>query len=812
MKKMFVVYALLTLVYTINTDAQTRNSDNIQRYIERYRSLAMSEQQRTGIPAAIKLAQAIHESGAGTSPLAVQANNHFGLKCKSDWTGATFLHTDDRRDECFRKYNMDFESYQDQSNYLKSNPRYASLFQLSVTDYAAWAFGLRKAGYATNAQYPQLLIKLIEDYRLQEYTYAAMGNTGLVDNNVASNNNSRRNNRSQQQYTQPAENNYSRDTRDSYNRYNYSNNNSYNNNSNSYNNNYGNTQPAAQSYGYNQPASSGMTTTTYDNSQPERVSKYIDTRPRERHTVTRSRQNGREVETRVDNTPSTVVKINNLKAIYGKKGDMPLQYAVRNGIRYEKFLEINDLKEEPLPADMPLYLERKHFWGIRPMHLVKYGEVMIEIAQKEGIQLKYLRDLNYMEEDEEPVPGVTLELQAQAGSKPNVMKREESPVYAQLSGSDQEQYQGEPDETYSNNQQYTPPVSTFPKNPAPVYTEEKNIFEKIKERREERKLEKEREEAAQKQQQPVTQQQPQQPVQQQQQSQQSKYIQRTPAQQQTQYVQRTPAQQPVEEQSKYLQEEPVQQQPVTQQPQYQQPAPSYNRQQYSYSSNTTNVKPNPAAQQPVEEKSARELRKEERRKKKEEEEQQPVAAKPVQQPQKPKTELDMLKEQFDNVIYADNGNGGRQNTQRYQQPQQQQPQYQQQQRTQQYQQNNYNRQQQYQQPAQQQYQQPQQQYQAQQSQYQQPAQPQYQQQYQLPQQQYQAQNQYQQPAYQQQGQQYQAQQPQQNYDPSKYYLVKRGDTAYTIAKKHGITIRQLMDWNGLDFDAIKEGQNLRVKQ
>ena len=123
--------------------------------------IAMSEQQRTGIPAAIKLAQGIHETGAGTSKLATEANNHFGLKCKTGWTGQTFMHTDDRRNECFRKYNLDFESFQDQSNYLKSNPRYASLFQLSVTDYAAWAFGLSKAGYATN---PPICSNADKDY------------------------------------------------------------------------------------------------------------------------------------------------------------------------------------------------------------------------------------------------------------------------------------------------------------------------------------------------------------------------------------------------------------------------------------------------------------------------------------------------------------------------------------------------------------------------------------------------------------------------------------------------------------------------
>jgi|GEM_PF-35034 len=809
MKRMFIVYAMLMLACTINNDAQARGGNNdIERYIERYRSLAMSEQQRTGIPAAIKLAQGIHETGAGTSKLATEANNHFGLKCKSDWRGETYMHTDDRQNECFRKYSMDFESYQDQSNYLKSNPRYASLFSLSVTDYAAWAFGLRKAGYATNPKYPELLIKIIEENHLQEYTYAAMSSDPYTNNNAVADTrstgreyqgrNDYRNN-SQQQYTQPQtrQDNYRREQ--------------------------------TQSYDRNDNRYSAPQTTTYNNTQPERVSKYIDTRPTERQTVTRTRQNGRIVEQRVDNSPMTVVKVNNLKAVYGKKGDMPLQYAVRNGIRYEKFLEINDLKEEPLVADMPLYLERKHFWGIRPMHLVKYGEVMIEIAQKEGIQLKYLRDLNYMEEDEEPVPGVTLELQAQAGSKPNVMKRSESPVYAQMNYGSNEEDRGDPDDNYNDNYnspQYTPPVSTFPKNPAPVHTEEKSVFEKFKEWREEKRLAKEQEEAMKKQggtnTTPTVQAPP--PTQRQQQRQQpaqtqsqSKYLQNTtpPVQQQ----------QPVtQQQSRYIPNNtppPARQQPVAQQQSYQQQTQSYGSQQSSY--NASNITPNPAAQ-PVEEKSARELRREARRKKKEEEEQvQPVAKAPAkQQEQKPKTELDMLKAQFDDVIYANPNNGRAAQTQQqsYQQPQQTQ------QRTQQYQQQQYTQQS-------QKYQQPQQQYRAQQQQpqyqqqqqYQQPQQ-QYTQQPQYQQQQYTQQNQYQaqQPQYQQQnqygqqnqqygyGQQNQQYQQQPNYDPSKYYMVQRGDTAYTIAKKHGITIRQLMDWNGLDFDAIKEGQNLRVKQ
>src|SRR5690606_14870246 len=237
-----------------------------------------------------------------------------------------------------------------------------------------------------------------------------------------------------------------------------------------------------------------------------RVSKYIDTRPRDRQTVVRSKQNGRDVETVVDNTPQNVVKINNLRAVYGKAGDMPLQYAVRHGIRYEKFLEMNDLEEKPLPTDMPLYLERKHFWGIRPMHLVKPGETMLVIAQKEGIQLKYLRDLNYMDESEEPMPGVTLELQAQAAAKPAVRPHtpEDDGRFVQNNyssnnyGNGNESYDGygEDPEVVSNPRYYdpsaaqdAPPTRTFPKNPAPVHQEEKNIFEKIKEAREARKRE-----------------------------------------------------------------------------------------------------------------------------------------------------------------------------------------------------------------------------------------------------------------------------------------------------------------------------------
>jgi LysM repeat protein len=159
-------------------------------YINKYKDLAISEMQRTGIPASIKLAQGIHETSAGTSDLVKKSNNHFGLKCKAEWTGMTVSHTDDAPDECFRKYESPLDSYKDQSNYLKNTPRYASLFELDPTDYKAWAFGLKKAGYATNPKYTQVLIKLIEDYDLQDYTMIALGKLKPGQETLAKNKNS----------------------------------------------------------------------------------------------------------------------------------------------------------------------------------------------------------------------------------------------------------------------------------------------------------------------------------------------------------------------------------------------------------------------------------------------------------------------------------------------------------------------------------------------------------------------------------------------------------------------------------------------
>ena len=138
-------------------------------YIESYRDLAMSEMRRTGIPASITLAQGMIESDYGRSRLATQANNHFGIKCHSGWTGATVMHHDDKRNECFRKYRKPEESYYDHSDFLTSASRYKFLFDLNSKDYKGWARGLKKAGYATNPDYANMLIRKIEEDELWRY-------------------------------------------------------------------------------------------------------------------------------------------------------------------------------------------------------------------------------------------------------------------------------------------------------------------------------------------------------------------------------------------------------------------------------------------------------------------------------------------------------------------------------------------------------------------------------------------------------------------------------------------------------------------
>jgi flagellum-specific peptidoglycan hydrolase FlgJ len=203
-KKILLIVAILTLIgcssskspivttktgnsnYKKNETKQSTpraivTSDLINGYVFHYKDIAMNNMRNYGIPASIILAQGILESAAGQSTLAVTANNHFGIKCYKDWTGATINYDDDALQECFRKYKNPEESYQDHANIVSKRTRYATLFSLPKGDYKAWAKGLKAAGYATDPNYPEKLINYIERYHLDQYDNMVLGKNYVLD-------------------------------------------------------------------------------------------------------------------------------------------------------------------------------------------------------------------------------------------------------------------------------------------------------------------------------------------------------------------------------------------------------------------------------------------------------------------------------------------------------------------------------------------------------------------------------------------------------------------------------------------------------
>lgn len=359
---------LLTLsAGTITGFAQKSYNEQVLDYIEKYKTMAIEEQVRSGIPASITLAQGIFETSAGQSELCNNASNHFGIKCKNTWTGDTYTYTDDAKDECFRKYTSAKISYADHSDFLKGNKRYSSLFQISPTDYAAWAYGLKRCGYATNPQYAKKLIKFIEDYKLQEFTYAALNNN---DDEIllAATKNKAMSRSTTVSTVVPGENIPTNDAR----------------------------------------FTSAKAAPDVDYDAQDEI--YVDkAAPKQEERSTAAVTDYYKVTTK-----------NGVKGFYAKRGDMLLEYAIKNKIRYAKLLEYNDLPDAPLEADMFVYLSRKPKTGKTFTHTVENGETLLQISQDEGIQMEQLLALNHLQKGQEPVPGSVLNLQATSDQVPEV--------------------------------------------------------------------------------------------------------------------------------------------------------------------------------------------------------------------------------------------------------------------------------------------------------------------------------------------------------------------------------------------------------
>jgi len=189
MKKIIVFFLLSSFILSCGVRKEMHTKKVVQKkedknslsklsateaYIVKYKEIAQKEMTLYNIPASITLAQGILESGSGKGRLSVKANNHFGIKCHT-WTGAKIYHDDDKNGECFRKYNNPKYSFRDHSLFLTTRKRYSGLFKLKITNYKAWAKGLKAAGYATDRKYPQKLINLIELYKLYKYDDEVLG-------------------------------------------------------------------------------------------------------------------------------------------------------------------------------------------------------------------------------------------------------------------------------------------------------------------------------------------------------------------------------------------------------------------------------------------------------------------------------------------------------------------------------------------------------------------------------------------------------------------------------------------------------------
>ena len=359
-KKLFIL--LCFIGFTKISWAQ--DSTAILEYISTYKDLAIQEMQRTGVPASIKLAQGIHETFAGTSDLVRRSNNHFGIKCKDTWTGASVRHTDDARNECFRKYISAIDSYRDHSDFLKNSPRYISLFSLEPTDYQDWAYGLKKAGYATNPRYAEVIIKLIEDYNLQDYTMIALGKTNPKEDVIA-------------KTTVPIESPKK--------------------------------EEAVKSYGVSK-------------TEPVTVTKdgFLDMEMQVKKEEP-IKQEIKQAEKVIEQPkyPDGEFKINETRVAYVKGGTSFLAIAQQYNISLAWLFDFNDIRQkETLDKDQLIYLQRKRKTGNNEFHIVKPGETLYDIAQTEAIRIESLLEYNMLNSSMQPAIGEQLYLRTKAPAAP----------------------------------------------------------------------------------------------------------------------------------------------------------------------------------------------------------------------------------------------------------------------------------------------------------------------------------------------------------------------------------------------------------
>ena len=420
-------------------------------YIDQYKDIAIKEMKRTGIPASITLAQGIVESNSGESNLALNFNNHFGIKCKTDWKGETTYQDDDTKQECFRVYPNANASFIDHSNFIKTRPNYAPLFQLDPVDDSAWAIGLKKAGYATASDYAFKLMKVIDDYELSQFNFPELNDENdtaetetttvtekpmFVAKEVVAKNTSldKKETSSNSSIEAPKETGLrmpvkkdttiamKKDTpiqvKDSASNY---------------------INQASLPINNIKGIESSKTNATVTEIKMNGIGKdtTMVTKSKTNATVTEIKINSIGKDTMMVKKPNTPVKdaiaekpsnaypdkpfkINQVSVIWAKAGTSLLQIATENNIPLYKLFVFNDLKESDLLVqDQLLFLGNKKAEADKSFHLVITGESLYEISQKEGIQLKKLKEYNPSISDN-PAAGTQLILVKPKEQKPKL--------------------------------------------------------------------------------------------------------------------------------------------------------------------------------------------------------------------------------------------------------------------------------------------------------------------------------------------------------------------------------------------------------
>ena len=343
MKRLSIFLFSLLLYVAVGAQTYQWYSD----YVAVFAPTAVAQMEQYGVPASITLAQGLLESGAGRSDLTLRSNNHFGIKCTSDWTGKTTAHDDDKPKDCFRVYDDPADSYRDHSLFLKRS-RYASLFELQITDYKGWAHGLRRCGYATDPNYPAKLIKLIEDYDLARYDRMTLADVEEASKEV------------RERYAD-----YSKKK----------------------------TKLAL-------PSSKSSLLIAQAGGKQQSTTKRTFSDGTSKSMGSVSATGERKIKS-----------VNNCKYITARRNDTYASIAEEYKIAEKRLRDFNEAGRLSQPQEgEPIFLQSKKNKSKQTSHKVREGETMRSVSQAEGIKLKKLYDYNTIPFGEQPAAGQVLRL------------------------------------------------------------------------------------------------------------------------------------------------------------------------------------------------------------------------------------------------------------------------------------------------------------------------------------------------------------------------------------------------------------------